>query len=250
MIPPQPPLAVPLPSPPPPRTAGEVGFAVVWRALIVLCAFTGLNAAMSASGDPWSAGSLLPLSQFASLVAGCVYALLAVADLAAGTRRPEPPSAWVRGLLMMTLCVVMITWFTVMGGDVSETWSLFEHLLTPLAVLGDWLFVGRRQAYARWWYPLSWLGPLLLYVLVLVTSEHNPYEFLDPDDDGFAGYLTGTGLGVLAGGLLLVAVARRRRPEPAAAVPPFPPGPYGPPEPHGAPVPYAYPPAGHGPGDR
>ncbi|UED86143.1 hypothetical protein [Streptomyces profundus] len=176
----------------------------LWRVLIIGCALIGYQAT--------GGGTLLALSQLASVAAGVGYAVVTVLTLsAAALRRPEPPTSWLRGLLAVALLLVMIVWFTAMGGGLDETWSLFEHLLTPLAVLVDWLFVGRRQRSARWWYPLSWAGVLLLYLAVYLSADVSIYAFLDPADPIFAAALAGLTTVTLAVGFALVATARARR---------------------------------------
>ena len=175
----------------------------------MVCAFTGYSATLDRGGGD-VLDTTLPLSQLASLVTGVCYAGLVVAGLVAGPRRPEPPSAWLRGLLTVTLMLVSVVFLTMMSGDLSETWSLFEHLLTPLAVVVDWLAFGRRQATARWWYPLSWLGPLLVYLVVLVSSDDVIYPFLDPHRGNFPVVILGMLLGVLAGGFAVFGLGRLR----------------------------------------
>ncbi|WP_062204059.1 hypothetical protein [Streptomyces sp. NBRC 109706] len=184
--------------------AGALFGETLWRVLIIGCALIGYQAT--------GGGTLLALSQLASVAAGIGYAMVTVLTLsAAALRRPEPPTAWLRGLLAVTLLLVMITWFTAMGGGLDETWSLFEHLLTPLAVLVDWLFIGRRQRSARWWYPLSWAGVLLLYLAAYLSADVAVYSFLDPADPIFGAALAGLSTVTLAVGFALVATARARR---------------------------------------
>ena len=181
----------------------------MWRLVVVGCAVTGYAAAVTRSGGDLR-DATLPLSQLASLVTGVGYTALVAAGLVAGTRRPEPPSAWLRGLLTLTLALVAVVWFTVMGGDVTATWSLFEHLLTPLAVLVDWLVCGRGQADAPWWYPLTWGGALLVYLGVLLGSDEVVYPFLDPRGDRFTVTLVGLCVGVLLGGYAVLGLGRLR----------------------------------------
>ncbi|MDT0268015.1 hypothetical protein RM844_17175 [Streptomyces sp. DSM 44915] len=184
-------------------TAGTLPGETLWRVLVIACAFIGYHSTGGAT--------LYGLSQLASVAAGFGYALILVVTLAAvALRRPEPPTTWLRGLLTVTLLLVMVTWFTVLDGDVHDAWSLFEHLLTPLAVLVDWLFVGRRQALASWWYPLSWAAVLLVYLVVYLASDAALYPFLDSGNDGFPAAVAGLGALTLALGFALVALARAR----------------------------------------
>ncbi len=70
----------------------------------------------------------------------------------------------------MLLLLVSVTFLTLMGGDLSGTWSLFEHPLTPLVVLVDWIAVGRNQAAVAWWHPITWVGPPLAYLVYLLAA--------------------------------------------------------------------------------
>ncbi|WP_158621342.1 hypothetical protein [Streptomyces triticirhizae] len=213
---PLPTRAWPSPAPAPPvhqtaaataaeRPAGTLLGETLWRVLIVVCAVLGYRATQG--------GTLLGLSQLASVAAAVGYSAVVVLTLtAAALGRPEPPTSWLRGLLAASLLLVMITWFTAMGGGVDETWSLFEHLLTPLAALVEWLFVGRRQRASRWWYPLTWAGALLLYLVVYLRADASIYPFLEPADPIFLPALAGLAATTLAVGYALVATARARRP--------------------------------------
>lgn len=192
------------------RPEGTLFGETLWRVLIVVCAVLGYRAT--------EGGTLLALSQLASVAAAVGYSAVVVLTLtAAALRRPEPPTSWLRGLLAASLLLVMLTWFTAMGGGVDETWSLFEHLLTPLAALVDWLCVGRRQRASRWWYPLTWAGALLLYLAVYLTSDVSVYPFLEPGDPIFLPALAGLAAAALAVGYALVATARARRRPPGMA---------------------------------
>ncbi|SOD65814.1 hypothetical protein SAMN06297387_12363 [Streptomyces zhaozhouensis] len=200
------------PAPPSDRPSGTLLGETLWRVLIVVCAVLGYRAT--------EGGTLLALSQLASVAAAVGYSAVVVATLtAAALRRPEPPTAWLRGLLSVSLLVVMTTWFTAMGGGIDETWSFFEHLLTPLAALVDWLCVGRRQRNARWWYPLTWAGALLAYLVVYLFSDVAIYPFLDPSDPTFLPALATLAATTLALGYVLVATARATGAPPASRAP-------------------------------
>ncbi len=191
--------------PPPPRLSGGVlAGVVVWRLVVAACAFTGFFAAVAVMYDPWPA-----LSQQASLLTGVVYLGLAAYPLFTGGRTHEPASPWLRGAVCVLLLLVAGTYQTLMSGDVDDTYSLFEHVITPLVVFADWVLVGRSQARVRWWHPWSWLVFPLAYLVYFVIARPSLYGgFLDPDSSTFAGMVLFFLLAVLATGYLLYGIGK------------------------------------------
>ncbi|MBE1470408.1 FtsH-binding integral membrane protein [Kibdelosporangium phytohabitans] len=184
--------------------AGVLVGVTVWRLLIAAFAFTGFGAAVAEMNNPWPG-----LSQQASLLAGVVYLGLALYPLFTRGRRHEPRSPWLRGATAVLLLLVGVTFMTIMEGDLDETWSLFEHLLTPLAVLVDWVAVGRNQADARWWHPLTWVVFPLAYLLYFLAASVSLYGgFLDPDDSDFIVTVLVFLVAVVATGYLLYGIAK------------------------------------------
>jgi hypothetical protein len=184
--------------------AGVLAGVVTWRLAVAACAFTGFGAAVAVMTDPWPA-----LSQQANLFAGLVYLGLAAYPLFTGGRAHEPASPWLRGAVCLLLLLVAGTYQLLMSGDVDTTHSLFEHVITPLAVLADWVLVGRSQARVRWWHPLSWLVFPVAYLGYFVVARPPLYGgFLDPDSSLFAGTLMFFLLALLAAGYVLYGIAR------------------------------------------
>lgn len=186
--------------------AGVLAALTVWRLAVAACAFVGFAAAASWMSNPW-----LGLSQLASVLAGLVYLGLAGYPLITGGRWHEPRSPWLRGATAVLLMLVAITYFVVLEGDVDETWSLFEHLLTPLVVVVDWLLVGRAQAAVRWWHPLSWLVFPLAYTVYVNVADISIYRgMLSLADEDFGLVATGFAGTILALGYLLYGTGRLR----------------------------------------
>lgn len=211
----------------------------LWRLLIVASALTGFLLAVGGSGS--FAGAFAGLSQQASLLTAVVYLGLLCYPVLAGLRRHEPRSPWLRGAVAVLLSLVGGTFLTLMGGSLDEGWSLFEHLITPLLVLVDWIAVGRNQMNCRWWHPPTWLVFPLAYLVYYNLAAVGIYDFpLEFGDTGFAGSLAGFLAAVLAAGYLLYGIGRIR----ALAVPPA--TPIGPPAPAGYP-PQPFPPQGFPP---
>lgn len=209
------PYGYPAPGQPPHgQPAAKVSPAVlvgvsVWRLVIVVFAITGFSLALSSSGNV--SGALPALSQQASLLTAICYLVLLLYPAFTGGRRHEPVTPWLRGALVVLLALVSITFMTLLGGGLDETWSLFEHLLTPLAVLIDWLVVGRNQRVARWWFPFTWLAfPLayLLFYIVYVGGGDPIYPFLDPSDGDFFGIVMVFLAAVLAFGFLVYGIGK------------------------------------------
>ncbi len=191
----QPPMP-PMPPTPPVRTGVLVAVSL-WRLAIVGCALYGFS---DATG--WSA-NFEGLSQQAGLGTAIVYIGLLGYPAFAGGRRHEPRSPWLRGATTVLLLLVAGTFFGIMGGDAD--YLPFEHIHTPLIVLVDWLFVGRNQAAAKWWHPLTWIAfPLAYLGYFLAGGIHEYlYPFLDPDGDEFAAMIGGLLVAVIAVGYLL-----------------------------------------------
>lgn len=191
--------------PPPPRGhAGVLAGVVAWRLVVAGCAFTGFGAAVAVMDDPWPA-----LSQQANLLAGVVYLGLALYPLRTGGRTHEPASPWLRGAVCVLLLLVAGVYQMLMSGDVGDTYSLFEHVVTPLAVLADWVLVGRSQANVRWWHPLSWLAFPAAYLGYFMLARPSLYGgFLDPESSMFTGMVVMLMLGVLCTGYLLYGIAK------------------------------------------
>jgi hypothetical protein len=175
----------------------------VWRLVVATCGFVGFGAAVAVLNNPWSA-----LSQQASLFTGVVYLGLALYPFLAGGREPSP---WLRGATCVLLLLVAGTYMSLMSGDLGSVHSLFEHLLTPLVVLVDWVFVGRDQARVRWWHPLSWVVFPLAYLVYFLIDRPRLYRgFLNPDSAGFPSTIAAFLVAVVAAGYVLYAIAKTR----------------------------------------
>ncbi|MPZ80094.1 MAG: hypothetical protein GEV28_06755 [Actinophytocola sp.] len=179
-----------------------------WRLLIATCGFVGFGFAVATLHDPWPA-----LSQQASLLAGVAY--LVVAALG---RRAERVSTWLRGATTVLLLLVCVTYLTVIGGDLDTTSSQFEHLVTPLLALVDWVAAGRTRT-VRWWDPVSWVVFPLAYLIYFVLADVQLYRgFLDPASTDFGLTVGAFLLALVAAGYLLYGIAKARpvRPVPRA----------------------------------
>lgn len=184
--------------------AGVLTGVTLWRLFVAACGFVGFGAAAATMSDPWPG-----LSQQASLLAGVGYVGLALYPLFTGGRAHEPSSPWLRGAMTVLLLLVSVTFLVIMEGDLDDTWSLFEHLVTPLAVFVDWAAVGRNQAAVRWWHPLTWVVFPAAYLVYFVTADPGLYgSFLDPADSDFAGTVVGFLAAVVAAGYLLYGIAK------------------------------------------
>jgi len=191
------------------RVAPGVLFGVtVWRLLIVVFAIVGFSLAMR---DATGSDALAALSQQASLLAALSYGFLLLFPVFTGGRRHEPDTPWLRGALTVLLSLVSVTFLTMLGGDLSQRWSLFEHVLTPALVALDWLVVGRDQRNSRWWYPVSWLAFPLAYLLFYIAYVGNGppiYPFLDPSASDFLGVVFEFLGGVLVFGFVVYGLGK------------------------------------------
>src|SRR5699024_8152501 len=107
-----------------------------------------------------------------------------------------------------------------LSGDLDTVQSLFEHALTPIVVLLDWLVVGRNQATGKWWHPLTWTLIPTAYLIFFMIVEPDLYgSFLNPGGSSFPATVAAFLIAVIAAGYLLYALgklkgpaSRRRRP--------------------------------------
>ncbi|TQL77320.1 hypothetical protein FB566_2878 [Stackebrandtia endophytica] len=170
-----PPPTAPPPIPPPPMTApspsaaphplARIGTAL-WRLVVAASAFYGVYLIAYDPVRGWD--KLHFLSQSGSLIAAICFAIIAITVVIPGGHRIEPAITYLRGALtsmMLLICIVSI--FILDGGALDQTGFLFEHLITPLLVTADFIFVGRAQLRAKAWQPLTWIFIALGYMIYI-----------------------------------------------------------------------------------
>jgi hypothetical protein len=179
----------------------------LWRLIVATSAFVGFGYAVATFHEPWHA-----LSQQASLLCGAVYLGLALSG-----GRAERLATWLRGAMAVLLALVCVTYLTVIDGELDTTASLFEHLITPVLVLADWIVVGRTGT-VRWWYPLSWIAFPAAYLVYFVAADVRLYRsFLAPGRADFALTVVEFLAALVAAGYVLYGIAKMRG-APAPAV--------------------------------
>jgi hypothetical protein len=172
----------------------------LWRLVVATSAFVGFGYAVATFHEPWHA-----LSQQASLLCGVVY--LGLALLGA---RAERLATWLRGAMAVLLALVCVTYLTVIDGELDTTASLFEHLVTPVLVLVDWVFAGRTGT-VRWWYPLSWIVFPAAYLVYFVAADVGLYRsFLNPGRGDFALTVVEFLAALVVAGYVLYGIAKVR----------------------------------------
>ena len=171
-----------------------------WRLFVATCAVLGVGFAATEL-DLWWEG----LSQQASVLTAFVYFALA----GAGLLRPETEWAWLRGAMSTLLVLVGGAYLTLMSGDLTEPWSLLEHVVVPILVVVDYLVVGRTRG--RWWWPATWTALPLAYLVYYVYGDVLLYDFLDPYAPDYQATVVGFLAATVAIGFLLLALARARQ---------------------------------------
>src|SRR5918992_1446285 len=179
--------------------------ATAWRLTIATSGAVGVTLAAVQYDVWWTA-----LSQLASLGVVAGYLWLAAYPLV--RRRPEPPSPWLRGCLATQMVLVSLAYLAMPNGNLTDPYSFFEHMLTPALVVADYLLVGANQAGVRWWHPLTWLLPPLVYLGYYLGWDLRVYAALDAaDGPTFLSRLAVLAVLVLGAGFCLYAVGRRAR---------------------------------------
>lgn len=140
-----------------------------WRLAVAGSGFAGYALAADAFDAPWQG-----ISQLASLATGVAYVLLTVTALVS----PGTQWAWLRGALATTTGLVGAAYLLLISGDLLQSWSLLEHVITPALVVVDYLaFAGGPF---RGWHPFSWLGLPLAYLVFYDVGDLALYDFLNP----------------------------------------------------------------------
>ena len=170
---------------------------LLWRLLVAGCAGAGVWLAAQEYAVWWTA-----LSQLANLAVAVAFVVLAVR---------EPRSPWLRGALTSLMLLVSLAYLPMANGNLTQTWSVLEHLVTPALVLADFAFVGRNQHRLRWWHPVSWLAAPAAYLGWYVAGDLRVYAALDPTaPEGFGARLLALVALLLTTGFALYAAGRRR----------------------------------------
>jgi len=190
----------------------------LWRVFVAVVGWYGFDQVTDASRLlPWALPPwwmLGELSQLASLLVVVCYLALAAYPLLVGGRRHEPRRAWLRGAFAVILWLVSITAIFVFDnhGQLSNLGFFFEHLVTPVVVTVDLLVVGQGVSNVRWWYPLTWVIPPLVYFAGLAANNFEAYPGLfDPSDPVRMSLVVGAFLAViLAVGYLFYGVGKLR----------------------------------------
>lgn len=168
------PVLIPRATPEATGTAPMVGRVTLWRLAVAASAFVGVWLAALQYDVWWTA-----LSQLASLAVGTAYLGFAVFPFLNRDGRPEPDSPWLRGALATLMLLVALAYLVMTGGDLTDPYSLFEHLLTPALVVADFVLVGQNQRRVKAWHPASWLLPPLAYLVYYVVGDLQVYVALD-----------------------------------------------------------------------
>lgn len=181
---------------------------VAWRLAIAVCALLGVWLAAQQYDVWWTA-----FSQLASLVAGVGYLVLAVAGATGRTGpRRALASEWFRGAVASTMALVAIAFLAMEHGNLFDPYSIFEHMVTPAAVIVDRLLVGSERNATRWWHPWSWLVPPAAYLVSYVALDLRVYVDLNPSSPVDFTTNTTALLGVLLAAAYSLHVVARVRP--------------------------------------
>lgn len=149
-----------------------------WHLLIAALSWFGL--AMNLQQVP---RDLVFFTNIAGACCAVGYSVVVVADLLG---RTGVVTTLIRGACAMYGFVVTTIFNFLLGADLSTPGSLTLHLIVPLLVLVDWLFVQRREPRLRWWSVALWMVIPLAYLPVYTTHDRPDapgepiYDILNP----------------------------------------------------------------------
>ena len=186
--------AEPQPAEEPRPKSGVTAFwgIVAWRLLLTVLAAIPLFSLLEAASRPWELlNQLLYFTLLTDIVILLVngYGLFRPLLLfwAAPHLRTEGRTAWARGLATTMGVFTAVIYATMLGGDYSGV-SVIPHLILPVAMVIDWLFIGRAQGNNGPSAPITWVLLLAPYVGIYywdATVDRPMYPFLNPGKDDF-----------------------------------------------------------------
>ncbi|MEV0649442.1 hypothetical protein AB0I28_29715 [Phytomonospora sp. NPDC050363] len=175
----------------------------LWRLGVAVCGLVGVYFTVDEVDDFYY------LSSLGSLAVGIVYIGLALVPVFTGGRTHEPPTAWPRGAMAVLMVLISLTSILFLHPGLDHTGLLFEHLVTPIVVVADYLFVGGAQLRTRPWEPLTWVLPPLLYFVFLLSTGVQAYANLfDPHNDDFVSTVLAFFAALILCGYALFGLAR------------------------------------------
>ncbi|HEY1175927.1 MAG TPA: hypothetical protein VGF17_07190 [Phytomonospora sp.] len=175
----------------------------LWRMGVAACGLVGVYLVVSEVDD------LYYLSQLGSLAVGIVYIGLALVPVFTMGRRHEPPSSWLRGAMAVVMSLIAVTSIVLLDPALDEPGFLLEHLVTPIVVVVDFVFVGRGQFRTRAWEPLTWVAfPLAYFVFLLSTGVQAYTSIFDTESSRFVPTVLGFFGALIVGGYVLYGLAK------------------------------------------
>jgi hypothetical protein len=170
-----------------------------WRLFVAACATLGVGNAAAALDLWWEGLGVL----------SCVVTLAVYFSLAwVGLIRPAMTWPWLRGGLATTLLLATAAQLFERG-SMTSAWSLLVHVVVPVLVTADYLFVGRAPG--RWWWPLTWALLPLIYLVYYAGAGLLVYDFLDPFGTYYQLAVLGFLLSAVAIGFVLFGLAGGRQ---------------------------------------
>ncbi|MDO5092889.1 MAG: hypothetical protein Q4D79_05620 [Propionibacteriaceae bacterium] len=188
------PAAEPQPADEPRPKSGATAFwgIIAWRLVLAVLAAIPLFSLLEVASRPWELlNQLLYFTLLTDIVILLVNGYGVIRPLllfwAAPHLRTEGRTAWARGLATTMGVFTAVIYATMLGGDYSGV-SVIPHLILPVAMVIDWLFIGRAQGNNGLSAPITWVLLLAPYVGIYywdATVDRPMYSFLNPSKDDF-----------------------------------------------------------------
>lgn len=195
--------------------------ATVYRGIIAALA---LYSAFIMLRNGWSDGSwdglldqALYFTTLSVVVVGVVYLGLAIMGVSTGFERIEGRRASARGLAVLMSVMTGIIFAVLLDGTYPDIQGLLAHLVVPILVAVDWLFVGRNQDRVPWVTVIVWALILSLYLGAYYWDATRGgryggamYHFFDPSKGDFLLWLGIMYAAFILCAVLLIAIGRAR----------------------------------------
>ncbi|MGC5628660.1 hypothetical protein ACPYO6_10500 [Georgenia sp. Z1344] len=204
----------------PPANGAVVTLSVLWRlavaALAIWALYETLVPVYEAGGWEGVGAQLTFFTTVNTILVALVMVLSVLRVLGPGPARNrlEGRHGWFRGMVTTYSVMTSVVFITLLEGALDERLSLVVHLVLPVAMVLDWLVVGRNQDRVPGYWPVLWVLPMFAYLALYMWQSdrwgYAIYPFVDPGASDFVSTVAFLLGGWLACGYLVWGIGRAR----------------------------------------
>lgn len=181
-------------------------------------AYAMVHNAYNRGGGSWESAfdQAIYFTTFSVVIVALAYGLSVLRVVLPGSlrRKTEGNYGWFRGLAVLMSVMTGIIFAALLDGTYPDLRGLFAHLLIPILVAIDWVFLGRNQEKLHPAAPFVWAALILPYLAVYWWDAEREggggpmYNFLNPASSDFLQTVLMLLTGFLIAGYVLWGIGR------------------------------------------